>query len=103
VNKGIIKNSLINLIKNSHEALKEELEWIKININNVEDRLVIKIIDNGKFVNFKSPELAFDFGSSTKGDKRGVGLYSIKREIEKLNGNLKLDNEESFTCFTIEI
>ncbi|MFG1483608.1 ATP-binding protein [Halobacteriovorax sp. HFRX-2_2] len=103
VNKGVIKNSLINLIKNSHEALKEELEWIKININNVEDRLVIKIIDNGKFVDFKSPELAFEFGASTKGDRRGVGLYSIKRDIEKLNGNLKLDNEESFTCFTIEI
>ncbi|POB14575.1 HAMP domain-containing sensor histidine kinase [Halobacteriovorax sp. DA5] len=103
VNKGIIKNSLINLIKNSHEALKEDLEWIEIKINNFDDRLIIKVIDNGKYVDFKTPDSAFDFGTSSKGDKRGVGLYSIKKDIEKINGNLKLVNEESYTCFTIEI
>ncbi len=96
-----IKNILINLIKNSHEALEHELEWIKIKAHNIENGLELKIIDNGKYSNIKHPNRLLKGFVNFRRSGRGLGLLSIKKEIESVSGSFMLEEEDSNTCFKI--
>ncbi|WP_419168527.1 ATP-binding protein [Halobacteriovorax sp.] len=102
VNCQVIKNTLINLIKNSIEALGEDLKWIKIEVNSSSNELHLKYIDSGLYSDFKKPQNAFKYGYSSKeGRDRGIGLASVKADIEKIGGRIKLGPFQDNTCFDI--
>lgn len=103
VDSRIIQNALINLVKNSIEALGDDLQWIKIMTFNYNDGIHIKYVDSGKYFNFKKPERAFKIGESRKvgPQEKGLGLASIRREIEEVGGSIELAEYQSNTCFDI--
>lgn len=103
INELIIKNVLINLIKNSSEALGGNLKWIKIAAFNIENnRLHLRYTDSGLFENFIDPHNAFSYGVSSKvGESRGIGLASIKADIESIGGQIELGAYKGNTCFDL--
>ncbi len=104
VNSTIMKNTLINLIKNSHEALGDNLEFIRITVEVYGDQLHLQYIDNGKYKDFINPDAAFELGVSTKGTPgSGMGLASIREELESIKGRIELGEFQSNTCFDIFI
>lgn len=102
-------NSFENIINNSIEALQEEKVkkiWIesKISTQHEHNKIRIRFTDTGKF-NQKAKDTIFDLGNSTKGPKRGYGLFRSKQIIENHNGEIFLDDSgrDQLTSFVIEI
>jgi len=78
-----------NLISNSFKAGADK---ILIEANSLGDNLEVLIHDNGvgvvkDFVN--SPDYMFELGAKTGGEGSGIGLYSVKRKMEEMDGEIK--------------
>lgn len=95
-----------NLLQNAMEAprIQGKPKEIEIGFDYAGGWLEIEVQDNGTGI---SPELAeslYDQGSSTKGAKRGVGLYLVRRSAERLGGTVKFGSEpEAGTWFRVEL
>ena len=101
----LVEQILINMVKNSIDALEnvEENKEIKLNafINNAGNR-VIQVIDNGQGIIKEVGEKVFIPFFTTKSKGSGIGL-SLSKQIMRLhNGNIKVASEPfKETCFTI--
>jgi signal transduction histidine kinase len=73
----IIQESITNTLKHSNA------DSMKILLNRKKNTLILTIKDNG---------IGFDWGS--KKTDEGLGLKSIKRRIDTLNGNLVVNSGE---------
>lgn len=96
-----ITTMIDNFIQNSEKAnaSKIEFNYSVIDINSIE----LKIIDNGKGINQKDLEHVFEMGYTTTSGS-GIGLYTTKNTIEKLNGNIFVESKnEKGTIFTIRL
>jgi PAS domain S-box-containing protein len=94
--KSELKQVLLNLIKNSEDALKENAIDNPIIIIEVEKKTLI-IIDNAGGIAEENLEKIFDpyFSTKTKKDGTGLGLYMSKTIIEEhCNGSLSVSNSE---------
>lgn len=109
VNIYDLSKILSNLLKNAIQALeksngKEKL--LKINIYNELNEYVFEIYNNKPEIPINMRENIFNKGISTNNDKdRGLGLYIVKKLVEKNNGtiNLIVDNGNYFIVkFPIE-
>lgn len=81
---------LDNLISNSSKngANSVELNWSKTSKTT---KLSFK--DNGKGINDNILDNIFDFGFTTSRRGSGIGLYHVKEIIEKLNGEINVNNQ----------
>lgn len=95
-----------NLLQNAIEAPRPEgqTKAIEIGFDYAGGWLEIEVQDNGTGI---SPELAeslYDQGSSTKGAKRGVGLYLVRRSADRLGGAVTFLSEPGEgTRFRVEL
>jgi signal transduction histidine kinase len=84
--RNLVEQVIINLVKNSLEALDETREkLIEINAFEVNSRKIIEVADNGKGI---PPELAEDIFIpfySTKNEGSGIGL-SLSRQVMRFHG-----------------
>lgn len=99
---------LDNLISNSIKYcdLAKAYRFIKVHITNDTDTLFIDIVDNGLgipaefqkkvFEMFKRFHPQIAFGS-------GLGLYLVKKHIQKMNGNIRLESSGDGTVIYITI
>lgn len=74
----IVKESLTNISKHSNGNLAE------INIVNMNDRIYIKIYDNGNDIKEKTG---------------GMGIFSIRKRVEDLGGNTDISTDNGFRIF----
>lgn len=92
--KGMIEQVIINLIKNSIEALQDILDP-RINLNAFLDenqKIKIQVIDNGKGISKDIIDDVFIPFYTTKENGSGVGL-SLSRQIMKLHkGSIHIDS-----------
>jgi signal transduction histidine kinase len=88
--------AIINLCKNSIEALKESktlYPQIKISLQEDDNAWIIEIEDNGDGL---SPEITFQtLLNSSKPDGSGLGLFIVQSAMESHNGNLSLRSSSS--------
>lgn len=100
-------NILINIIKNAKEAnLNIEKPWVQIHFeNNVDNGMYeFLVVDSGIYNDIENKEDLFKSGVSSKGLKgRGLGLYSIKKIIEKHSGNIQIESLGDNTCFSFSV
>ncbi len=87
-NKNQLRQVIINLMSNSIYAIKHRKVLagkIKIVLQNDENSLNIKIIDNGGGVDDKTLERIFEpyFTTKPQGDGTGIGLYMTKIIVER--------------------
>ena len=92
---------VINIIKNAIEAIDEKG---KINITEeiVENRVVVKISNNGKPI--ENEKDIFKEGFTTKSSGNGLGLAICKKQLEAQNATLKLSKStKNITEFEITV
>ncbi|MBF9016812.1 MULTISPECIES: ATP-binding protein [unclassified Oceanispirochaeta] len=106
-NKLEIKQLVLNLIKNSFEALKEEGKvLVKCRVEKEDNLVLIKISDSGPGLPEEELQSIFlPFFSSKTGDSNlGMGLSICHSIIEKHQGSIKAENEKNGgLCMSIEL
>lgn len=97
---------LINCINNSIDAIANESEkWIKINVELLSERVVIKVIDSGKGIPSHVVSKMMDPFFTTKdiGKGTGLGLGLAKKMVEGFGGKFYYDGTGANTTFVIEL
>lgn len=74
----IVKESLTNIVKHS------DADRAEINIIESKAKIYIKIFDNGNTV---------------KNSSGGMGVFSIKKRVEELKGNIEISTENGYRMF----
>lgn len=92
VDKGLLNQVLINLIKNSHEASSDIDEPPQVSWECNSGELFINIIDSGG--GFANPDNLFVPFFTTKEQGTGIGLLVSRQIIEAHGGSLTLKNRE---------
>jgi two-component system, NtrC family, nitrogen regulation sensor histidine kinase NtrY len=97
-----IEQVLINLLTNAMHALKDTLgKQILISAEAKENRIFIKIADNGNGIDKEIENKIFLPFFTTRTDGAGIGLTLSKNIIESHGGYITHKNEESKTTFEI--
>lgn len=97
------------LLDNAIEALDiydgNKKMWIEIKEDfHEKDRISICVTNTFKKMKQCEIERFFEFGYSTKGHNRGVGLYDVKQLVYKNKGNLVVNNKrDDIECFEIKV
>ncbi len=98
-----IKQVFWNLLLNSVEAITSE-GVIEIKATKIEDRIEIKIRDNGKGIAPEGMKKIFEPFYSLKAKGTGLGLSIVRRIIEQHNWTIEVESELSKgTVFTIRV
>jgi len=106
--KAEVSQVLVNLIKNSKDALDEisdeHSKWIRLCVLETKDRIQIRVIDSGKGIDKEIHEKLFDPFFTTKqvGKGMGLGLSISKNLLLKQGGDLYYSLHHGNTCFTLE-
>ena len=106
--KGEFSQVILNLLSNAKDVLIEkQIEAPKINIDILKenDKIIIKVCDNGGGVATDIIHRIFEpyFTTKEQGKGTGIGLYMSKIIIEEnLDGKLSVKNYEDGACFIIE-
>ena len=82
-----LEQVLLNIINNSRQAVDENGR-IEINVQNVDNRVVINVKDNGIGIPLENRDKIFEPFFSTKENGSGLGLAISKRLIEQLGGEI---------------
>lgn len=93
IKKIDITNIMNNLIKNAIESFENEQKegkYIKISFVRKESNIIIAVEDNGKDITKESAEKLFQKGYSEKSSGTGLGLYVVKKTVEKYDGKIDL-------------
>lgn len=93
-NRFIIETIFQNLIENAikYQNLKENNSILKIDVLQVANKLKIKVEDNGIGIDSSVQDKIFDmyFRGTDASTGSGLGLYLVKKSIDKLNGQIRL-------------
>lgn len=97
-----LKQVLINLLKNSVEAMTNKKKHkLRVEVNDLKEKVEVKIIDNGVGIeeeNLKKMESPF---FSTKPNGTGLGVY-LSREIVKAHeGKMHFESSKKGTIVTL--
>ncbi len=104
-----LKQIIINLVKNSAEAMSRGSSISITTSNRVKDNItkgiVITISDDGPGIPEKIREKLFSPFMTTKGHGHsGLGLSIVQRAVQDLGGTIECEsNREKGTCFTISL
>lgn len=99
---------VVNLINNAFDALKEidsSDKWVRFVFEDKEDAYYLKVIDSGKGIpeEIQSQIMNPFFTTKKVGEGTGIGLSISKDIIEKLGGDLYIDNNSPQTCFVVKL
>ena len=98
---GLLKQVLMNLLKNAFEANADRVE---IGVQRQRDLLRITVTDNGHGIDPKIASDIFKPYISTKTKGMGLGLHIVSRIIEALSGRIELfSGTPGQTRFLIEL
>ncbi len=101
MDENIFQNIMMILIDNSLDAIEKDGK-INISITHQDKNIFIKYLDNCGGIQVEPIEKIFDYNFSTKNDGHGIGLAILKMLVkEKLKGDIKVENYEFGTLFTI--
>lgn len=98
---GIILDNAIEELIENEEAIEYENSYIKCAIINKDNSIIILVINSCKHC-IKNISEIYEFGFSSKGENRGLGLFTLKKIINKYPNvclDTIIDNDE----FTINI
>jgi PAS domain S-box-containing protein len=97
---------LVNLLNNAYDAIQNlDEKWIRIEVSENEDDVVIEITDSGSGISNDTQSKMFDPFYSTKKVQFGTGLgLSISKSLLMQNGgNLLYDSKSQNTKFLMHV
>ncbi len=105
LDEKLLKQVLINLIKNSLEAfeLSESKKEIMISERRHKHNLVISVKDNGCGISAENLSRIWDIYFTTKESGSGIGLAVCKKIIEGHGGHISVKSNSKGTEFRIEL
>ncbi len=107
VEGGILITILGNLIENSMDELKDgsvDKGIIDVSIKENDEKIIIKVTDNGAGIEEENLPRIFEKGYSTKEGIRGQGLFFVKDAVDVLNGSIEVKSTFGQGCdFTVEL
>jgi signal transduction histidine kinase len=94
-NEMLLKIALQNIIENSIQFSKPSNSYIKISFSERKDSFIIKIEDNGEGILDSIKHKVFDlyYRGSESSEGNGIGLYLVKKVMEKLKSTLHLESQ----------
>ena len=105
--KNLINQVVVNLISNAIDALLQIEEHRKITIElsaNLDNRVIIKISNNGPVIPVDIQEKIFIPFYTTKESGSGIGLSLSRQIMRSLKGSISLvSSEQEDTVFILEI
>lgn len=104
----IVNIILYNLLENAYQFQNPEADCHQINVTIQKAEKVAQIIveDNGMGIPREFQERMFDmfFRASETSQGNGLGLYIVKKAVEKLEGTIAVESQENrFTRFVVEL
>jgi signal transduction histidine kinase len=97
---------LENLLENAVIFRKTKQANIDIHLEVNQRHVVIQVRDDGTGIMKEYQDKVFEmfFRGSEKSKGNGLGLYLVKKAVQKLQGNISLEsNEGQYTVFTISL
>ncbi|WP_372997185.1 sensor histidine kinase [Lutispora sp.] len=97
----IIISILNNLIQNSIEACIHDNSYVNVISELDDDKVIFRVVDNGKEIPEEAKELIFEPGYTSKYDPNtglvstGLGLAHVKMLTEYLNGFIRVSSQGS--------
>lgn len=101
-----ISQVLLNLMSNATDAVTHLNEkWIKITLEKINTKAVIKVIDSGNGISKEASDRIFQPFYTTKevGSGTGLGLSISRGIIQDHNGKIYIDHSHVNTCLVIEL
>jgi signal transduction histidine kinase len=91
----LVKFIIQNLVENSIAFCGVESPFIKFKAYQVVNETVLEISDNGQGIELTYLNRIFDmyFRANEKSRGNGLGLYIVKKMVDKLNGRIELKSE----------
>jgi signal transduction histidine kinase len=93
-NEEIIQTIMENIFENAIQYFddKKTERWIKTEITNSDQQLLIQIMDNGVGIETELQSRIFDmyFKDNEKSKGNGLGLYVTRKLVKKLHGKISI-------------
>lgn len=100
----VLNNLIANAIKYRHNS--REQSWVKIELQQTDSNLQLRIQDNGVGIANEHQPRVFDmfYRATTQSTGSGLGLFLVKEAVEQLNGAIAMHSEYGTgTTFTISL
>lgn len=93
----LLRSALVELIANAAESGTTEIIEIRVQIDQLDDRLLVMVKDHGNGMSQKTLDHAFDpfFSEKPAGRQTGLGLFRARRLVELMGGSVSLSSRES--------
>lgn len=87
---AMFKTIIENLVENSIFFSGMDQPYIKVRALNQDDFLMLEVEDNGQGIDLQYQDRIFDmyFRGNERSKGNGLGLYIVKKAVEKLNGRI---------------
>lgn len=92
----LLRGALVELIANAAESGASEIMEIRVQIDQLDDRLLVMVKDHGSGMTQKTLDHAFDpfFSEKPAGRQTGLGLFRARRLVELMGGTVSLSSRE---------
>lgn len=103
----VMLNAILqNLIENSIKYSRDTEAFVRVSIRGLNSMVLVEVEDNGLGIPEEHQENIFEmfYRANEKTTGSGLGLYILKRSVDRLNGKVKLKSKEGEgSMFTIQL
>ena len=102
----LMKIILENLLENAVFFRKTKKVEIEVSLRTTRKNIIISVEDNGLGILKEQQDKIFEmfYRGSEKSKGNGLGLYLVKKAVNKLHGNITVESEEGkYSCFIITL
>ncbi|GAA4230495.1 hypothetical protein GCM10022291_00810 [Postechiella marina] len=104
---SIFQNLIQNAIKYSKPKSKDHTPFINISVKTFQNRIIIKVCDNGQGITSSCIDKIFDLyyrANKEETPGNGLGLYIVKSIVENLEGKITVKSHlDKDTCFKVTL
>jgi len=92
---AMIKIIIDNLVENAISFSTKHDPFIKLKVHQQADQVVMEVVDNGQGIEPQYHERIFEmyFRGNEQSKGNGLGLFIVKKSVEKLGGKVTLASE----------